>query len=135
MHEFMNGNFTSHCYRDEIHALHVVPFAGAVGQAFMLMGDNATAHRSRIVTAFFDKQKIERMDWPARFPDIILLGHVTKEDSGSGFAAVDKNRTCKFSCTRVGMIPLADIHVLIRSIPARLVEVVMARGGHTYMYY
>jgi hypothetical protein len=49
----MNGSVTGQRYRDEILAQYVVPYAGAVGQEFILMDDNATAHRARIVNDFF----------------------------------------------------------------------------------
>ena len=54
--------------RDEILPPFVVPSAGAVGHEIILMDDNATAHRARVVTAYLEDQEIERMDWPAKPP-------------------------------------------------------------------
>jgi hypothetical protein len=66
LHVFMNGSVTGQRYRDEILAQYVDPQAGAVGQEFILMDDNASAHRARIVNAFLDEQGIEGMYWQAR---------------------------------------------------------------------
>ena len=75
LHVLMNENVTGLRYRDEILSSYVVHYAGAVGQDFILMDDNATAHLSRIVTAFLDQHGIERMDWPARSPDLNPIDH------------------------------------------------------------
>ena len=52
LHVFKNGTVNGQRYRDEILAPYVVPYAGAVGQEFILMDDNATAQRARIVNAY-----------------------------------------------------------------------------------
>ena len=61
LHVFKNGTVNGQRYRDEILAPYVVPYAGAVGQEFILMDDNATAHRARIVNAYLEDQGIHRM--------------------------------------------------------------------------
>ena len=48
----------------------VVPYAAAIGQGFILMDDNAPAHRARVVTRYLEEEGIERMEWPARSPDL-----------------------------------------------------------------
>ena len=66
----MNETVTGLRFRDEILSPDVVPYAGAVSQGSILTDDNATAHLSRIVTAFLDQQGIERIDWPTLLPDL-----------------------------------------------------------------
>ena len=56
-------------------APYVVPYAGAVGQEFILMDDNATAHRARIVNAYLEDQGIHWMYGPARSPDLSPTEH------------------------------------------------------------
>ena len=63
LHVFMNGTVNGQRYRDEILAPYVVPYAGAVGQEFILMNDNATAHR------VLKDQGIHQMYWPVQSPD------------------------------------------------------------------
>jgi hypothetical protein len=49
-------------YRDEILAPIVRLYAGANGDDFILMDDNATPHRARIVNEYLQQETIERMD-------------------------------------------------------------------------
>ena len=138
LHVFMNGTVTGLRYRDEILSPYVVPYAGAVGQDFILMDDNATAHRSRIVTAFLDQQGIERMDWPARSPDLNPLEHAW-DMLQRRIQARDPQPSTRIELANAlvqewGLIPLVDIRALIRSFPNRLQEVITARGGHTHYW-
>ena len=48
----MNRSVNGVRYRDGILAPFGVPYADPVGQELILMDDNATAHRVRIVTAY-----------------------------------------------------------------------------------
>ena len=75
LHVLMNGIVNGQRYRDEILALYVVPYAGAVGQEFILMDDNATAHCARTVNAYIEDQGIHRMYWPSRSPDLSPIEH------------------------------------------------------------
>jgi hypothetical protein len=49
-------------YRDEILAPIVRLYAGTNGDDFILMDDNATPHRARIVNEYFQQETNERMD-------------------------------------------------------------------------
>ena len=49
-------------YRDEIEMER--PFAGAVGDDFILMDDNAHPHRAHVVTDYIETESVVRMDWP-----------------------------------------------------------------------
>ena len=42
---------------------------------FLLVDDNATSHRARVVTAYKQANKIINEDWPARFPDLNVIKH------------------------------------------------------------
>jgi hypothetical protein len=41
-------------------------YAGAIGDDFILMDDNARPHRARIVNEYLQQETIERMDWQAK---------------------------------------------------------------------
>ena len=70
-----NGTMTALRYRDEILHSIVRPYAGAVGEDFILMDDNARPHRARIIDQYLQQETIERMDWPARSPDLNPIEH------------------------------------------------------------
>lgn len=40
------------------------------------MDDNARPHRARVVNDYIEREGIERMDWPARSPDLNPIEHV-----------------------------------------------------------
>ena len=113
---FVNGSLTGQRYRDEILAPYAVPYAGAVGPDFILMVDNATAHRARIVNAFLDEQGIQRMYWPAQSPDLNPLEHVW-DMLQRRIQARNPQLTTRIELTNalveeLGLIPLADIRTL-----------------------
>ena len=51
------------------------PYAGACGPDFIIMDDNARPHRARVVYQYLEQEGIERMDWPARSPDLNPIEH------------------------------------------------------------
>ena len=62
------GTLTALRYRDEILDPIVRPFAGAIGDNFILMQDNARPHTARVCMDYLNRETIEVMDWPARSP-------------------------------------------------------------------
>ncbi|GFU81039.1 transposable element Tcb2 transposase [Trichonephila clavipes] len=51
-------------------------FRGAMGQQFLFMDDNAPCHCTVAAEQLLDSEDIERMDWPARSPDLNPIEHV-----------------------------------------------------------
>ncbi|GFV34971.1 transposable element Tcb2 transposase [Trichonephila clavipes] len=49
---------------------------GAIGLQFLFMDDNAPCHRTVAAEQLLESEDIERMDWPARSPDLNLIEHV-----------------------------------------------------------
>ena len=72
----INGNFNSRRYIDDILWPIVIPYAGAVGDEFICMDDNARSHRGYILTDFSDAEGLIRMDWLACSPDLNPIEHV-----------------------------------------------------------
>ena len=70
-----NGSLTNVRYRDEILHDIVGLYAGATGPDFILMDDNARPHRIRVVEQYLQAETIDRMNWPARSPDINPIEH------------------------------------------------------------
>ena len=68
LHVIDNGTLTALRYVNEILDVYVRPYAGAVGENFILMDDNARAHRACITDQYLEQATIVRMEWPARSP-------------------------------------------------------------------
>ena len=81
LHVIDNRTLTALWYVNEILDVYVRPYAGAVGENFILMDDNVRAHRAHITDQYLEQATIVRMDWPARSPDLksnrACLGYVT----------------------------------------------------------
>ncbi|GFU41409.1 transposable element Tcb2 transposase [Trichonephila clavipes] len=75
LHVFHGGTVTGLRYRDEILDPYVRPYAAAIGNDFILMDDNARPHRARIVEEYLEDHGLERMEWPARSPDLNPIEH------------------------------------------------------------
>ncbi|GFT32272.1 transposable element Tcb2 transposase [Trichonephila clavipes] len=76
LHNFDAGsvNGTRYCY--EILLPYVRLFRGAMGLQFLFMDDNAPCHRTVAAEQLLESEDIERMDWPARSPDLNPIEHV-----------------------------------------------------------
>ena len=75
LHVIDNGTLMALRYVNEILDVYVRPYAGAVGENFILMDDNARAHRARITDQYLEQATIVRMEWPARSPDLNPIEH------------------------------------------------------------
>ena len=69
------GGITAVRYCDEVLEPIVRPYAGAIGDTFTLMQDNARAHTARVSTTFLDDEGITVMNWPAWSPDLNPIEH------------------------------------------------------------
>ncbi|GFV72364.1 transposable element Tcb2 transposase [Trichonephila clavipes] len=49
---------------------------GTMGLQFLFMDDNAPCHRTVAAEQLLESEDIERMDWPARSPDLYPIEHV-----------------------------------------------------------
>lgn len=130
-----NGALTGVRYRDEILDGIVRPFAGAVGDTFVLMDDNARPHRARVVTEYLDREGIQRMEWPARSPDLNPIEHVwdvlQRRISARPVRPQTRQDLIQALMQEWAQIPLQQVRTLIRSFRPRCTCVVQARGGHT----
>ncbi|GFU10161.1 transposable element Tcb2 transposase [Trichonephila clavipes] len=73
---FQGGTLTGVRYRDEILDAYVHPDFGAIGNDFILIDDNARPHRAVIVEEYPKGLCLERMEWPARSPDLNPIKHL-----------------------------------------------------------
>ncbi|GFU45360.1 transposable element Tcb2 transposase [Trichonephila clavipes] len=76
LHVFHGGTVTGLRYRDEILDPYVRPYATDIDNDFILMNDNARPHRAWIVEEYLEDHGLERMEWPARSPDLNPIEHL-----------------------------------------------------------
>ncbi|GFY07860.1 transposable element Tcb2 transposase [Trichonephila clavipes] len=134
LHVFHGGTVTGLRYRDETLDPYVRPYAAAIGNDFILMDDNARPHRARIVEEYLEDHGLERMEWPARSPDLNLIEHLW-DYLGREVAALNppprslhelkQGLLCVWSSLP---IPVSDN--LINSMGNRCRQCIQVRGGH-----
>ncbi|GFV58061.1 transposable element Tcb2 transposase [Trichonephila clavipes] len=76
LHIFDAGSVNGTRYCNEILLPYVRLFRGAMGLQFLFMDDNAPCHRIVAAEQLLESEDIERMDWPARSPDLNPIEHV-----------------------------------------------------------
>ncbi|GFT95591.1 transposable element Tcb1 transposase [Trichonephila clavipes] len=76
LHIFDAGSVNGTHYCNEILLPYVRLFRGAMGLQFLFMDDNAPCHRTVAAEQLLESEDIERMDWPARSPDLNPIEHV-----------------------------------------------------------
>ncbi|GFX13369.1 transposable element Tcb2 transposase [Trichonephila clavipes] len=73
---FDAGSVNGTRYCNEILLPYVRLFRGAMGLQFLFMDGNAPCHRTVAAEQLLESEDIERMDWPARSPDLNPIEHV-----------------------------------------------------------
>ncbi|GFU34542.1 transposable element Tcb2 transposase [Trichonephila clavipes] len=76
LHIFDAGSVNGTRFCNEILLPYVCLFRGTMGLQFLFMDDNAPYHRTVAAEQHLESEDIERMDWPARFPDLNPIEHV-----------------------------------------------------------
>ena len=129
------GTLTGQRYIDSILDTQVRLYAGAVGDQFILMDDNARPHRARVVQDYLERETIERMDWPARSPDINPIEHMWNELQVRISALQVQPRTIQelgvMLVQEWAAIPVRTVRNLLRSMRRRCQAVIDSHGSHT----
>ncbi|GFW39133.1 transposable element Tcb2 transposase [Trichonephila clavipes] len=76
LHIFDAGSVNGTRYCNEILLPYVRLFRGAMGLQFLFMDNNAPCHRTVASEQLLESEDIERMNWPARSPDLNPIQHV-----------------------------------------------------------
>lgn len=131
----VDGTMRKEQYRDRILAPHVVPYAGAVGDEFTLIHDNARPHVAGICTHFLEEQGVEVLRWPANSPDLNPIEHLWDEMGRRlrqpMYRPSTVNELTESLCAIWYEIKQDTINRLIRSMHRRCMAVKRAGGGHT----
>ncbi|GFW49023.1 transposable element Tcb2 transposase [Trichonephila clavipes] len=134
LHIFDAGSVNGTRYCNEILLPYVRLFRGAMGLQFLFADDNAPCHRTVAAEHILESENIERMDWPARSPDLNPIEHVW-DFLGRRLAA----RTSPPVTIRELRLALQDewaampqqlIHTLILSMSRRSETCLAARRDH-----
>lgn len=129
------GSMTAHRYITEILEDHVVPYAEFVGPGFTFMQDNARSHTALIVRDYLDQVGITVMQWPARSPDLNPIEHLWNKlkrkvrSRDPAPATLEQLRDAVIEEWEA--IPQEHIVTLVKSMRARMVAVIKAKGGNT----
>ncbi|GFT70114.1 transposable element Tc1 transposase [Trichonephila clavipes] len=75
LHIFDAASVNRTRYCNEILLPYVRLFRDAMGLQFLFMDDNAPCHRTVAAEQLLESEDIERMDWPARSPDLNPIEH------------------------------------------------------------
>jgi hypothetical protein len=136
LHVFERGTVNAQRYRDEILEPHVRLFKGAVGPDFILMDDNARPHRALLVDDFLESEGIQRMEWPARSPDLNPIEHAWDALGRRVASRSPPPRTLhelklalldEWSCLSQGLL-----NNLVKSMRTRCECCMTVRGDHTH---
>ncbi|GFW01144.1 transposable element Tcb2 transposase [Trichonephila clavipes] len=134
LHIFDSGLVNETRYCNEILLPYVRLFRGAMSLQFLFMDDNAPCHRTVAAEQLLESEDIERMDWPARSPDLNPIEHVW-DFLGRRLAA----RTLPLVTIRELRLALQDewaampqqlIDILIPSMGRRCETCLAVRGDH-----
>ena len=75
LYVFARGHMTAAIHRNDIREPLVRPYAEAIVDAFILMQDNARAHRARMSLTFLYDDGISVMNWQTSYADLNSIGH------------------------------------------------------------
>ncbi|GBM76809.1 Transposable element Tcb2 transposase [Araneus ventricosus] len=134
LHVFHRGTLTGARYRDEILDPYVRPYAGAIGNDFILMDDNARPHRAVVVEDYLEGHGLERMEWPAQSPDLhpieYLWDHLGRQVAAlsSPPKSLDELEQGLLRVWSSLLISVSDN--LIDSMESRCRQCIQVRGGH-----
>lgn len=135
LHIFAGGTVNAQRYREEILEPHVRLFRGAVGPEFIFMDDNARPHRSQLVDEFLQEEDIQRMEWPARSPDMNPIEHAWDALGRQIASRQPPPRTLQDLHIALheewNLLSIELLNNLITSMPRRCESCVAVRGNHT----
>ncbi|GFS77013.1 transposable element Tcb2 transposase [Trichonephila clavipes] len=134
LHVVANGTMTDQRYIDEVLLPHVRLFRGAVGDKFVFMDDNATCHRTLAVQDCLDSECIQRLVWPARFPDLNPIENVWdalgRHVAGLNYPPTNKNTLIRALTEEWDKLPQQLLDNVVQSMVRHVECCITLHGGH-----
>ncbi|GFV33369.1 transposable element Tcb2 transposase [Trichonephila clavipes] len=105
-----------------------------MGLQFLFMSDNAPCHRTVAAEQLLQSEDIERMDWPARSPDLNPIEHVwdfSRQTLGSSYLTTSNDSGLRLALQdEWAAMPQQLIDTLILSMGRRYETCLAVRGDH-----
>ena len=131
----MEGTMTSRRYITDVLEPHVIPYAGAIGDNFMLMHDNARPHVSAVVRDYLDSESVEVKEWPACSPDLNPIEHLWSHMKRNVYQKMGPNSHFadlrRYLLEEWDSIPQALVRKLVYSMRKRCQQCIDNHGGYT----
>ncbi|GBL74249.1 Transposable element Tc3 transposase [Araneus ventricosus] len=131
---FHGGTLTGVRYRDEILDPYVRPYAGVIGNDFILMDDNARPHRAVVVEDYLECHGLERMEWPAQSPDLNPVEHLwdylVRQVAALSPPPRSLDELEQDLLRAWSSLPFSVSDNLIDSMESRFCQCIQVRGGH-----
>ncbi|GFU34333.1 transposable element Tc3 transposase [Trichonephila clavipes] len=125
VHVVANGTMTGQRYIDEVLLPHVRLFRGAVGDKFVFMDDNAACHRTLAVQDCLESEGIQRLVWPARFPDLNPIENVWddlgRQVAGRNYPPTNKNTLIRALTEEWDKLPQQLLDYVVQSMIVAIV--------------
>ncbi|KFM75394.1 Glutamate receptor 1, partial [Stegodyphus mimosarum] len=122
---FPRVTMNTQVYRDDILDAYVLPYAGAIGDNFLLQEANARPYRARFEDAYFLQQTIPRVLWSVRSPNLCPIKHV--------WDALGRRRiVLRPPLQTLAMLPTALREQLL-SLPMELMDCIIGSIAHRCM--
>ena len=139
LYVFPRGGVTAVWYLNEVLEPIVRQYAGAIGDTFMLMQDNARAHTARVAMSLLDDECITVMNWAARSTDLNPIEHgwdmLSRRIRRRQHPPDNLQTLIDAIVQEWQAISQNDIRRIIRSMSRRCQECANARGGHTSYWW
>ncbi|GFX10926.1 transposable element Tcb2 transposase [Trichonephila clavipes] len=134
LHVVANGTMKGQRYIDEVLLPHVRLFRGAVGDKIVFMDDNATCHRTLAVQDCLYSEGIQRLVWPARFPDLNHIENVWdalgRQVAGRNYPPTNKNTLIRALTEKWEKLPQQLLDNVVQSMVRRVECCIPLHGGH-----
>jgi transposase len=101
---------------------------------FIFQQDGDPKHTAKIVSEWFTKNRIKKLDWPAQSPDMNPIEHLWTiiKRKVRERAPTNKTELEKVLREEWELLDKDTMKKLVESMPQRVAEVIKARGGHTH---
>ncbi|GFW83605.1 transposable element Tcb2 transposase [Trichonephila clavipes] len=130
LHVVANGTMTGQRYIGEVLLPHVRLFRGAVGDKFVFMDYNATL----AVQDCLDSEGIQRLVWPACFPDLNLIENVWdalgRQVADRNYPPTNKNTLIRALTEEWDKLPQQLLDNVVQSMVRRVECCSTLHGGH-----